>query len=110
MSNVLSTQKPEIITHNSLGNIVLYTGEVKKKIFGIKHIIFSRMTDNNYNKTDNQITAILALIGSAIHDGKPEKSGKGFRLIKNGIAVIGENRMTRKGQEAFLLSGYDLVT
>ena len=110
MTNVLSTKKTEIITHNSLGDIVLYAGEAKKRAFGLKHIIFSRMTDGNYNKTDDEITAILALIGSALHDGKSEKSGDGFRIIKNGIAAIIESRMTRRGQEVFLLSGYDLVS
>ncbi|MHB9293046.1 hypothetical protein Holit_02163 [Hollandina sp. SP2] len=108
-STVLSTQKPEIITHSSLGNIVRYAGEAKKRECGLKYIIFSRMTDNTYNKIDAQITAILALMGFALHDGKPEKSGDGFRITKNGIAVIVENRITRKGQTLFLLSGYDLV-
>jgi hypothetical protein len=101
MTRVLSTKKPEIIIHNSIGDRALYAGEAKKRAFGLKYIIFSRVTDNNYNKTDDQITAILALICSALHDGKPEKSGDGFRIIKNGIATIIENRMTRKGQEVF---------
>jgi hypothetical protein len=41
------------------------------------------MSDNNYNKTDDQIAAILALIGSTLHDGKPEKSGDGFSVMKS---------------------------
>ena len=61
------------------------------------------MTDHNYNKTDDQITAILALIGSALHDGKFEKNSDGFRVIKSGIAAIIENRLTRKGQEVFFV-------
>jgi hypothetical protein len=109
MTNVLSTQKPEIISHSSLGNIVLYAGEAKKKSFGLKHIIFSRMTDNNYNKTDDQITAILALICSALHNGKVVSNNSGrFEISKNGILAIVDTMKTRKGKQIFLLTGFDI--
>jgi len=85
-------------------------------------IIIGRLTDRNYNKSDIQITAILGLIGSALHDGKEpteeelnligklefnhekrQENKDRFLIIKNGILAIIENDM---GQ--YLLSGYDI--
>jgi Ni,Fe-hydrogenase III component G len=67
------------------------------------------MTDRNYNKTDDQITAIMALICSALHDEKPAGNNRGrFEISKNGILAIVDTMKTRKGKQIFLLTGFDI--
>jgi len=81
MTNVLSTGKEfEVISHDSFGDIVVRLGEAKKNSEGLRHIIFRRKLQK---KTDDEITAILALVGSALHDGKPIRSGRVFKIIHN---------------------------
>ena len=105
MVNVLSTKKAEIITHKSIGNVYICIGEPTKDSYGLKFIIHQRMLQN---RTNDEITAILTLICSAIHDGDSKADyGSSFKVTKNGITAIIDSLVSERGKIC-LLTGYDL--
>jgi len=109
MTNVLSSKKKsEIITHKTIGDVYIHNGKAELDSYGLKHIIYKRKAIEK--RTDEEITSMLSLICSAIHDGVPSPSYNNCVMVtKNGITAV-ITRLVLENGEIGLLTGYDLNT
>jgi len=107
MTSVLSTKKSKVIVHKSIGDVRICIGKPSLDSYGLRHIIYKRK--DSENRTEDEITAMLSLICSAIHDGDPKPDYDCIKVTKNGITAIITRLVSERGKIG-LLTGYDLDT
>ena len=113
MSDILKTNKSDIVTHIKFGKIIIDAGKAKSRSYGIKHIINQR---HDEKKSVKEISAILILLDTTLKNGKkisdiklkrhPEHRGR-MKLESGGIIAIISKQRYQGDSEQWVLTGFD---